>query len=82
MYIKNKNLKINVKDVEFFKKHNIKKYEHKGAINIDVHLGGFEITPIGRNKCLLKGITNINPKFDWLPNNIMNWVLKKVEFLN
>lgn len=64
-------------DNDFFEKHSFKKYQHKGAVNIEVHLGGFEITPLSRDKCLLRGVTNINPKFDWIPGGILNWILKK-----
>jgi len=64
-------------DNQFFAKHGFTKYQHKGAVNIDVHLGGFEITPLSRSKCLLRGVTNINPKFDWIPGGLMNWILKK-----
>jgi hypothetical protein len=64
-------------DNEFFQKHGFEKYQHKGAVNINVHLGGFEITPLSRTKCLLRGVTNIDPRFDWIPGGILNWILKK-----
>lgn len=70
---------INFQDKEFFEKHKIKKIDHKGSIGIDVNVGGFEITPVGRNKCILKGIANINPHFDWVPKDLLNWILRKVK---
>ena len=53
-------------------------HSHKGSVNVDVHLGAFEITPQGRDKCILRGVTNLDPKFNWVPHKLLNWILKKV----
>jgi len=47
---------------------------------MDMHFGGFQLSPVGKDKCRLKGICNINPNFTWLPNYLINFTFKKVAF--
>jgi hypothetical protein len=62
---------------DFLQKNNVQKLQNSGTVNMDIHFAGFEITPLGPNKCRIYGIANVNPKFTWLPASLLNFVLKK-----
>jgi len=64
-------------DIEFFAKHELRKIENQGTVNLNFKFGAFEITPIGQNKCKLRGIANINSKMNWLPPPMLNYMFRR-----
>jgi hypothetical protein len=62
---------------DFLARNEVKKVENSGTVNMDIRFGGFEISPLGPNRCKLRGIANINPKFTWLPASVLNYLFKK-----
>ena len=66
------------KNAEFLAKNNVQKREKPGSAQIEIKLGGFEVTAINPGKSKFKGIANVNPNFTWLPDSLINLVLRKV----
>jgi hypothetical protein len=62
---------------EFLQRHDVKKMANSGIVNMDIRFSGFEIIPLGENRCKLRGIANTNPKFNWLPASLLNFLFKK-----
>jgi len=62
---------------EFFERHDAKKIEKPKDVNIEIKMGGFELKPLGPNKIKFVGVANINPNFTWLPDSILNFIVRK-----
>jgi len=64
---------------EFIEKHKIQKLDigKSSTVKVDVKFAGFEITPLSENKCLMKGVANVNPRIGFLPTRVINWFLRK-----
>ncbi len=45
---------------------------------MDLALGGFEMKPIGPEKTRLRGVANMNPNLSWLPDSLLNFIVRKV----
>ena len=61
------------------KKHEVPKVENKKNVAMDITLGGFEITPLGPNKIKFVGIANANPNVGFVPDSMINFVIRKVK---
>lgn len=55
--------------------------ERKGHVRIDCKYTGYLIRPIGKDKTLLKIVTNINPKLKMIPTFLQNYAMKKASYL-
>jgi len=45
---------------------------------MDLTLGGLEIEPLGPERTRVKGVANMNPNFSWLPDSLLNFIVRKV----
>jgi len=64
-------------DNAFFERHNAKKIENPKSVNIELSMGGFEIQPLGPGRIKFTGVANGNPNFAWLPDSVLNFVIRK-----
>jgi len=49
-----------------------------GDVAMDLTLGGLEMEPLGPERTRLKGVANMNPNFSWLPDSLLNFIVRKV----
>ncbi len=60
----------------------LKKKENKNYVRAVIHIFGYEITLINRNKFICKGLLNVDPKINFIPQSLINFVGKKVYNIN
>ncbi len=65
-------------DDEFFRNHDAQKIEKPGGVHIDLHLGAFEVKPLGPNKIHYRALAHANPNFGWVPDSVINFAIRKV----
>jgi len=68
-------------DNDFFKHHNAIKIEKPKEVNIEISIGGFEVKPLGPEKIKFLAVANVNPNFTWLPDSLLNFIVRKVSGL-
>jgi len=64
-------------DLEFFRSHNAQKIEKPGSVHVDIHLGAFEVNPLGPNKIHYRAVVHANPNFSWVPDSVINFTIRK-----
>jgi hypothetical protein len=57
------------------------KRQNKKYVRAEIAIFGFEINIINKNRVLLKGLANTDPKIDFLPQWLINKVSQQVKFL-
>jgi len=62
---------------DFFKRHGAQKIEKPGSTHVDIHLGAFEIKPLGPNRIAYRAIAHANPNFSWIPDSLINFAIRK-----
>jgi hypothetical protein len=60
----------------------VKQKENKKFVRAVIHIFGYELTLINRNKFICKGLVNVDPKINFIPQSMINFVGKKVIIVN
>lgn len=51
---------------------------NKKFVRVEMRIGGFLLTPVGKDKTKLSLLWNVDPKLDMIPSALVNWGLKHV----
>lgn len=62
---------------ELMKRHQVDASKTTKNVKMEMKFACFKIKPLGRNRCEMLGIANVDPKITFLPSRVLNWLVRK-----